>query len=306
MNDIEFLRQLGEDLKAAALDEASGERYMQSGRSRKWFRRRVTAFLAMAALAVAAVLWWTFGDIRGDRSKPNDQTVQNGRGGGRVAGSSLGPIDAIAPDDIWVGAGSFSGYGPGQHFLLHWDGHVWKSIDSPPIGLFTVAAPNDIWGIGGDIGQEKIYHWDGTTWTEVVHQDPPDAEFTGIDAVSADDIWLVGRQDGAQYAPDSVGTDTLIEHWNGKKWSVFPSPNPSPRSNFLEGVVALSPSDVWATGYGEVTPTTLGTPPRTRTMTLHWNGKNWSLVPSPNPSQGGNVLLGCGRDGSGGGLGSRT
>ncbi len=297
MRDIEFLRQLGEDLKAAALEEASGERYLQSGRSRRWFRRRVTAFLALVTLAVAALLWWTFGNDRGP-AKTGSQIVQNGRGGGRVTGSSLGPIDAISPDDIWVGAGTFSGNGQGQHFLLHWDGHTWKAMDSPPIGLFTVASPNDIWGIGGDIGQEKIFHWDGTTWSEVVHHDPRDAEFTGIDAVSADDVWLVGRQDGAQYAPDSVGTNTLIEHWDGEEWSVLPSPNPSTRSNFLEGVVALSRSNVWAVGYSEDTAKP-GTLPRDRSMTLHWDGQRWSLVPSPNPGRI-NVLWGCGPDGSGG------
>src|SRR3712207_6854619 len=45
-------------------------------------------------------------------------------------------------------------------------------------------------------------------------------------------------------------------------------------SNFVRGVAATSSTDVWAVGYyyeGNVA----------RSLTLHWNGSQWSIVPSP-------------------------
>jgi hypothetical protein len=41
---------------------------------------------------------------------------------------------------------------------------------------------------------------------------------------------------------------TLVEHWNGSEWSIVPSPNTDKRINVLNGMVAISPSNVWAVG----------------------------------------------------------
>jgi hypothetical protein len=55
-------------------------------------------------------------------------------------------------------------------------------------------------------------------------------------------------------------------------------------SGSLSGVSATSRTDAWAVG---VQCPTCGNP---GTMTLHWNGTNWSMVPSPDPGPKGNVL----------------
>ncbi|TVZ05905.1 hypothetical protein EAS64_00010 [Trebonia kvetii] len=62
----------------------------------------------------------------------------------------------------------------------------------------------------------------------------------------------------------------MIVHWNGKTWSRVPSPNPGV-SDLLEGLTAISPSDIWAVGYYS-SLTTSGP------LLLHWNGKTWSQV----------------------------
>ena len=49
-------------------------------------------------------------------------------------------------------------------------------------------------------------------------------------------------------------------------------------------VEAISANDVWAVGNCDVGPN--------QTLILHWNGAQWSVVPSPNPSKGGSVLTG--------------
>jgi hypothetical protein len=49
--------------------------------------------------------------------------------------------------------------------------------------------------------------------------------------------------------------------------------------NFLTGVVALAANNVWAVGYSTI--------PNMHTLTMHWDGTQWSIVPSPNPNPDG-------------------
>jgi len=88
-------------------------------------------------------------------------------------------------------------------------------------------------------------------------------------------------------AVGASGSQTLTLHWNGSSWSVISSPNVPYRGNFLNGVVALAANDVWAVGYAQ----TVVTDPTgeyeeyfPNTLTLHWNGANWNIRASPNPS----------------------
>jgi len=71
---------------------------------------------------------------------------------------------------------------------------------------------------------------------------------------------------------------TLIEHWDGTSWQVIASPNHPSANHFLYRIAAVAPNDVWAVGRYE--PDTGGT----STLILHWDGINWSNVPSPNPA----------------------
>jgi len=60
---------------------------------------------------------------------------------------------------------------------------------------------------------------------------------------------------------------TLVEHWNSKRWTLVASPNPpSAYLNILEGVSAISRTDIWAVG-----STDWGS-----TIIIHWNGSSWS------------------------------
>ncbi|MEO8663973.1 MAG: hypothetical protein ABI462_00640 [Ignavibacteria bacterium] len=57
-------------------------------------------------------------------------------------------------------------------------------------------------------------------------------------------------------------------------WTVVPSPNPGSSRNFLNGVYAISSTDVWAVGVYDEQPSF--------TLTLHWDGVNWTTISSPN------------------------
>ncbi len=68
-------------------------------------------------------------------------------------------------------------------------------------------------------------------------------------------------------------------------WQVIPSGNGLNKVNELHGVSALSENDVWAVGVSYNTERTIGS-----TLIEHWNGSQWSVVPSPNPSSSINLL----------------
>jgi hypothetical protein len=198
----------------------------------------------------------------------------------------LEAVDGTGSGDIWaVGWRTTVKASKTRSVILHYDGTSWRHVVSPEAGaLLDVAAdsPDDAWAVGRD-----VLHWNGRRWRAV---DIP-TRGRGLFAVAAtspDDVWIGGLRDR-----EGPGYNTLIEHWDGSTWTVTPSPNPGRHSNSLMGLVALSPSDVWAGGYKD---------PGTLSMTLHWNGRRWSVVPSPDPGDSYNVYWGIGDDGAGGGV----
>jgi hypothetical protein len=96
-------------------------------------------------------------------------------------------------------------------------------------------------------------------------------ELTGVAYVSPTNAWAVGM------ATLRAGDETLIEHWDGSRWTVTPSPRPV-SGGMLWGVDAASANDVWAVG-GEVTP-----------RIDHFDGSGWTVASAPDPSGGGSLL----------------
>src|SRR5947209_7846495 len=88
------------------------------------------------------------------------------------------------------------------------------------------------------------------------------SELHAVTAISTNDVWAVGESFGA-----GSPSQTLIEQWNGRKWSVVSSPNIGTQNNELSGVTAVSATDIWAVGFFQATS---GGPQQT--LTLHWDG----------------------------------
>src|SRR5713226_4126227 len=99
----------------------------------------------------------------------------------------------------------------------------------------------------------------------------------GVAAVSTSNIWAVG------YSQPNLGgpSQTLIERWNGTSWRVVSSPSPGSLLNLLNGVAAVSASNIWTAGYYN-----------SSTFIEHWNGTRWSIASSPNVGSAGNLLNG--------------
>ena len=161
----------------------------------------------------------------------------------------------------------------------------WQLVRSPNSGsqansLASVAAvtDNDVWAVGWAFNQQQnayrtlAEHWNGTRWSIVPSPNATNGYnlLNGVAVVAANDVWAVGS------AATGSTTNTLVEHWNGTAWSIVPSPNVAGRSNVLEAITVISPTDIWAVGHS--TDTSFND----FTLTLHWNGTVWSIVPSPN------------------------
>lgn len=201
------------------------------------------------------------------------------RSRGRPAGG-LSAVAAISPTAVWAFGGSV---------VMRWDGTRWRYLPSPPRrGLGTeltgmaVISARDIWVVGTK-GVTRFRalaeHWDGSKWTIV----PTPYAINGwtkktilfaVAGSSASNVWAVGWY---QSGPDGSDYSTLVEHWDGTRWQVQPSPD-GPRSGTesqLFAVAALSRTSALAVGsYGAGTVLPL---------TERWNGVRWTTVPNKLP-----------------------
>lgn len=109
----------------------------------------------------------------------------------------------------------------------------------------------------------------------------------GVAIVSPSDIWAVGEASNSPLSSSGPGLtvpwveQTLVEHWDGTRWSVVPSPNAGSTHNVLYGVAVVSAGDIWAVG--EASNSSIGQGLR-QTLIEHWNGTQWSIVPGQNPA----------------------
>jgi hypothetical protein len=85
------------------------------------------------------------------------------------------------------------------------------------------------------------------------------AQLQGVAALSKSDAWAVG---------------SVIERWNGRRWSLVPGARSRRCGIYLYGVAARSASRAWAVGY-------CGTKKSHTPVIERWNGRRWSVQRSP-------------------------
>lgn len=157
----------------------------------------------------------------------------------------------------------------------------WRPVGAPYAGsndsaLYGVEAINstDIWAVGTNNGRAFASYWNGSAWTNASVPSPGtffDVLY-GVIAVSSSDIWAVGS------TSNGLRTIPLTIHWNGTAWSLVSNPVPPVWTRCaLKSVTALASTNVWAVGY-------FGDDTGQGTLTEHWNGSQWDIVVSPNPS----------------------
>jgi hypothetical protein len=197
-------------------------------------------------------------------------------------------VAVVSANDVWAVGTSGSQRSSSQAVIEHWDGMQWSVVQSPSTGSIlntltgvAVVSVSDVWAVGwqanGGPSQTLIEHWNGTQWSVVKSPNPAtvDNELFSVEAVSATNVWAVG------FIENNTATgpvdQTLIEHWNGIRWSVVKGPNPGSQASQLTSVAAVSANDVWAVGFYANSSSLW------QTLTEKWNGTQWSVVQSPSP-----------------------
>ena len=258
-----------------------------------------TALYGVAAVSASGV--WAVGDLRyaylGGRLTRTWTAHWDGAAWsvvpsptGASSSSGLRAVAVLSRRDAWA-VGNSGDRAAGWPWTLteHWDGTAWQvvpSVDVGPMGNtlqgIAALAPDDVWAVGfaGAVGYEDTLteHWDGTAWSVVPSPNGagPDNALEAVSAVAADDVWAVGSG-----SPSAGGApQALIEHWNGRAWSVVPSPSLGASQSGLHGVAAIGAADVWAVGNADGV-----------TLVEHWAGAAWSVVPSPSRGTSADSLL---------------
>jgi hypothetical protein len=176
----------------------------------------------------------------------------------------------------------------------------WSFVSSPnPAGSqesslngVVCLATNDCMAVGESLSgvnsktgrsQTLIEHWDGRRWSILRSRSPGiDSLLSAVSCTAARFCVAVGSRQDSQ-----VPGRALVEQWNGTKWSMVPSGINVPFTAVLRGVSCRTSTDCIAVGYFYEFE---GGP---HTLVDHWDGRHWSMVPSPTPRPNhGSALLG--------------
>lgn len=283
-----------------------------------------------------------FGHARGDAPLVehwDGRTWKRQRAGFNDPGDSDDPAGVAAVSrDYALLAGTFSS----QYvwpFAGHLTGHRWTEDGTAAPGAgageswldgVAAASPDTGWAVGavvlGSGRQENlIMQAEGYDWNQVpaptstASHGSTVSELRAVASVSRDDAWAVG--DANTGPRRSARWQTVTEHWDGTRWSMVRSPDPSRAgcgSDRLLGVAA-SRAGTWAVGsycssalvlrltggrWRQVpapstpasTPAQLNSVAVTSTtnawavgktgtgvLILHWNGTTWAREPAPDP-----------------------
>lgn len=219
----------------------------------------------------------------GSRSEPYRWRVSYKKPVGYFLG-----VAATSVRNAWAVGGS-NWFSPSSTVAEHWNGTKWTRFATPTpggTGYFNAVAAisaDNAWAVGligpgpgvPSATKPLIEHWNGTRWTTVKFPEPATGgQFSAVTATSASNVWAVGHTGATS---EGNGQETLIEHWNGARWTTVPSPDPAGVGNTLAGVTATGAGNAWADGINN-TGTVY------QSLILHWNGTRWAVVASPSPS----------------------
>jgi hypothetical protein len=167
-----------------------------------------------------------------------------------------------------------------------WDGTKWSIVPTAPVGGSTFSfltgvsctGPKACVAVGGSSAGSAqvaiIETWDGQDWTKekaAVVDGAKTTRLNGVSCTSADACVAVG-----QLTDGSDTQMTLVESWNGTKWSAKSSANPSDaHASVLKGVSCTASNACIAVG------TSTDASFRDRTLAERWNGTTWSITPTP-------------------------
>ena len=137
-----------------------------------------------------------------------------------------------------------------------------------------VIAPNDVWAVGthlnGSAGSPFAERWNGAAWRSFTLPVPKGALYVtsmyDVKAFAPDDVWAVGT---------FTGDVPLVEHWDGRAWSLVHVPAIVGTEQILTSVDGTGPDDLWVVG--EIRDAQ----EQMHGLVLHHTSDGWHVVPSP-------------------------
>jgi hypothetical protein len=222
-----------------------------------------------------------------------------------LAGQIADGVADISSTDAYAIGGGLGSADTG--LVAQWNGSTWSPVTVPlpsgagptsTLNAISANGPDDVWILGTyelsstDLRSETYsLHWNGSTWSVVLMPLNPSSniesfyQLNAIQVNSPTDVWAVGSSDVTSVTTGLTTGSELIEHWNGTAWSIVPSPSPGSGSGLYGVTTSNAANDVWAVGAYTPSGTT-----ETQTLTLNWNGTEWTQVASPDNGNP-NVLL---------------
>ena len=287
----------------------------------------LTGAVPIVFLSAGVVMGVASPTVASEVRQPAPQTIY----GPVTYPGTLESVSAVSASDVWAVGFNSDNNNDSTALIEHWNGRFWSQVATPRLKanggsqLYGVSAlaSDDAWAVGtvgtGTEYDTLILHWDGTSWTQVPSPSPGGASGSylfGVSAVSATDIWAVGRTyngplilhwDGTAWtqvdAPGAVGTSLnsvaavsgtdafavgntfgafsrpFVLRWDGTHWNQLTlGAAKRGRADQVTGVSATSASDVWAVG-----TTTTWRHVRRSPMILHFDGSSWQRVDGVNP-----------------------
>ncbi|HMA38011.1 MAG TPA: hypothetical protein VKY74_26415, partial [Chloroflexia bacterium] len=205
-------------------------------------------------------------------------------------GAELTAVGGLGPDDFWIVGRNYGHTPDNKEFslplMLHRKNGTWDDPPYVPSGNYerlsgvAALAPDNVWAVGGALPNDGsnrpvLLHWNGQNWKYAASPAP------------APGGPRIDYLDGAAPAGDStawgVGGPGILRG-TGDGWGIAATVPLT--STGLAAVAASGPHDAWAVGSYNPLDLQSQNDRARATLTMHWNGTAWSLVPSPNAGYG--------------------
>ncbi len=170
---------------------------------------------------------------------------------GAPKNGGLGSVYALSDTNVWAVGSYLDADALSQPLVEHWNGTAWSVVKTPDLGAdeaaltdVTALSSSAVWAVGFRDTLTLVERWDGAKWSVVDSPTPGahhNANLSGITAIRAGDLWAAGA-----YVTDQPSLGTLVEHWNGSKWTVSSSGNATGDDSL--SAIDGNGTEVWAVG----------------------------------------------------------
>jgi len=138
--------------------------------------------------------------------------------------------------------------------------------------LFAISGDSvkDIWAVGTHAPGAIGLHFNGSTWTSVPMASSATADISDVSVLARNDVWAVG----STFNPTSQHFTSVIQHFDGKKWSLVAHPRLG-GGDQLFAVKAIASNDVFAVGASN------SDRQKPQPLIEHFDGTQWTVIPVP-------------------------